>query len=277
MPNAAYVRFRRVLVEWVIDVFVQGYSRSIRALVPASAALNLVDRYLQSVPTEKTEYQLVACACILISSKVYFENPMIVDDLHYLSDNSCSIGNICDMERDVLNQVDWDIMASTAMHFVNSYCFKAGECVYDSDMVQIKLMPPTMKREHKKLFQRWLIFFGILSLHDYTLEQYSPSIVASAIIMCARKALNFSPEWNSALEALTKYTGDEIQESVNVLWAFYTEHIAEDLNSKGEGSDETAQKETTDGHSIFADINVRLKQMRPVSRLKMDKAIEIDV
>lgn len=62
-PAARYVRLRRLLVDWLSELAED------HELAPTTthAAVQLLDRFLQSMDVHRTRYQLVAMACFLIA------------------------------------------------------------------------------------------------------------------------------------------------------------------------------------------------------------------
>lgn len=62
-PAARYVRLRRLLVDWLSELAED------HELQPTTthAAVQLLDRFLQSMDVHRTRYQLVAMACFLIA------------------------------------------------------------------------------------------------------------------------------------------------------------------------------------------------------------------
>jgi hypothetical protein len=62
-PEARYVRVRRLLVDWISEL---GEDYSL-ANTTVHAAVELLDRFLQSMDVHRTRYQLVAMACFLIA------------------------------------------------------------------------------------------------------------------------------------------------------------------------------------------------------------------
>ncbi len=99
-PNAAWLKYRRVLVDWICESF----DKIGMELSTAHVAVAYLDRVLHSVSVKRDRLQLVATVCILAAAK-YEENFLDVPSLSFMVKNvqwGYSVAQIRAMELEVL-------------------------------------------------------------------------------------------------------------------------------------------------------------------------------
>lgn len=75
-----------------------------------------------------------------------------------------------------------------------------------------------------KYLRKYTDFFADLCLQGAEFQQaYEPSLLASAIVVAARRCMLLRPEWNPELRALTRYSEADLAPVLGRLWEHYSE------------------------------------------------------
>jgi hypothetical protein len=98
-------KMRSILIDWLVEVHLKF------KLVPESLYLtvNLIDRYLEKEQVNRQKLQLVGVTAMLIACKYEEIYPPIVRDFVYITDNAYTKEEILDMERKMLQVLDFNI------------------------------------------------------------------------------------------------------------------------------------------------------------------------
>ena len=80
--------------------------------------------------------------------------------------------------------------------------------------------PPTTRT--LKFITRYTHFFADLCLQDYRFHGFSPSLLAAAIMVCSRRALDFTPLWrHPGMEEVLGYSKAAVDPVYEQVWAHY--------------------------------------------------------
>ena len=98
-------KMRSILIDWLIEVHLKF------KLVPESLYLtvNLIDRYLEKEQVNRQKLQLVGVTAMLIACKYEEIYPPIVKDFVYITNNAYTKEEILEMERKMLQALDFNI------------------------------------------------------------------------------------------------------------------------------------------------------------------------
>ncbi|XP_072148694.1 cyclin-A1-4 isoform X3 [Setaria viridis] len=189
---------RAVLIDWLVEV-TEEYR-----LVPETLYLtvNYIDRYLSVKEISRNRLQLLGVACLLIAAKYEEICPPQVEELCYVTDDSYTKEEVLEMEASILNYLKFEMMVPTPKCFLR---FVDAAQVFDKD--------PTM---HLEFLANYICE---LSLLEYSLLCYLPSLVAASSVFLARFILKpaKNPWQNSSLSYYTQYTPSELRCCVRVL------------------------------------------------------------
>lgn len=115
----AYVKYRRVVAEWIVDVAEYFHLH----VTTTHAAIAYLDRLQPNEKFSRFEWQMMAICCLIISSK-YNECEEHVPPLHKLEEitqqdmtNEC----VLNYELWILKRMGWKLNARTPMAFLESY------------------------------------------------------------------------------------------------------------------------------------------------------------
>ncbi|KAL6623196.1 hypothetical protein ACP70R_033075 [Stipagrostis hirtigluma subsp. patula] len=194
---------RAILIDWLVEV-ADEYR-----LVPDTLylAVNYVDRYLSGNETKRQRLQLLGVACMLIAAKYEEICAPHVEEFCYITDNTYFRDEVLEMEASVLNYLNFEMAAPTAKCFLRRFVHAAQVC--DKD-------PPL----HLELLAGYVTE---LSLLEYSLLSYPPSVVAASAIFLAKYILQPTKyPWNSTLANYTLYKPSELRNCVNALHRLFS-------------------------------------------------------
>eukprot|EP00466_Bigelowiella_natans_P005125 jgi/Bigna1/36875/e_gw1.16.154.1 len=178
-------------------------------MVICHLSIRYLDEVLGREKVAKKNLQLIALCCIMIAAK--YREPEVtiptVDELNECSDFAYSAEKIKEMEMVVLKMLKWTLGYPTVQDFV--MYFLKHPMLYSEDRLRSSMKFVTAREN--TLLLKYIKFFGELSILDYSMQQYPPSILAAATICCSRIAVGLCHEWNDQLEKLTGYNLNKIR------------------------------------------------------------------
>ncbi|XP_062179220.1 cyclin-A1-4-like isoform X2 [Phragmites australis] len=189
---------RAMLIDWLVEV-TEEYR-----LVPETLYLtvNYIDRYLSVKEISRHRLQLLGVACLLIAAKYEEICPPQVEELCYLTDDSYTKDEVLQMEASVLNHLKFEMTAPTEKCFLRRFVCAAQLCDEGSTL-------------HLEYIANYICE---LSLLEYSLLCYAPSLVAASSVFLAKFVLKPTKNpWNSTLSYYTQYTPSELHGCVRVL------------------------------------------------------------
>eukprot|EP00954_Amorphochlora_amoebiformis_P009797 765025-Amorphochlora_amoeboformis.AAC.1 len=157
-PNAMYVKYRHLLVEWMAEVC-EEYRLP---MVICHLSVRLMDELLGKENVPKKNLQLVSLCCILVAAK-YREpeqNIPTIQELNECSDFAYECQQIIDVEMVVLKSLKWTIGLPTSSDFVQYYSKKT--IIFDDDCLK-KNGERVGRREHN-LMLKYVKFFSELAM-----------------------------------------------------------------------------------------------------------------
>ncbi|XP_010521286.1 PREDICTED: cyclin-A1-2 isoform X2 [Tarenaya hassleriana] len=193
---------RAVLVDWLVEV-AEEYR-----LIPETLYLsvNYIDRYLSGNVINRQKLQLLGVACMMIAAKYEEICPPQVEEFCYITDNTYFKNEVLEMESSVLNYLKFEITAPTAKCFLRRFV-RAAQGTNEVLPVQLECLAS---------------YLAELSLLDYAMLQYLPSLVAASAVFLARYILEPSRKpWNSTLGNYTLYSGKDLRDCVKDLLRLY--------------------------------------------------------
>ncbi|CAH1778663.1 unnamed protein product [Owenia fusiformis] len=146
-------------------------------------AVNLMDRFIASVPISKNIYQLVGLTSYLIAGKHEEIYPPEINDLIYFACASSDYGQVLHMEKIMLQTLKFDLSVPTSAYFL--------EHLTSSQVNEVVLGDCTI--EQLRCTRAVARFFLELSLTDYAICQYAPSFIAKAALILADQSLDDFP------------------------------------------------------------------------------------
>uniref|UniRef100_A0A0E0HVS3 Cyclin N-terminal domain-containing protein n=1 Tax=Oryza nivara TaxID=4536 RepID=A0A0E0HVS3_ORYNI len=153
--------------------------------------VNIIDRFLARENVVRKKLQLVGVTAMLLACKYEEVSVPVVEDLILICDRAYTRTDILEMERMIVNTLQFDMSVPTPYCFMRRF-LKAAQ----SD---------------KKL--ELMSFFIIeLSLVEYEMLKFQPSMLAAAAIYTAQCTINGFKSWNKCCELHTKYSEEQLME-----------------------------------------------------------------
>eukprot|EP00250_Pteridium_aquilinum_P019470 c24445_g1_i2 orf=332-1717(-) len=191
-------KMRAVLIDWLIEVHYKF------KLMPETLFLttNLIDRYLALQSVERKSLQLVGMTAMLIASKYEEIWAPEIQDLITISDNAYTRQQILDMEKVMLNVLRFNLCIPTPYMFLVRFLKAAAS---DQQMNMLAF------------------YFVELCMVDYTMLEFTPSMLAASAVYLARNTLKSGLEarWNATLQWHSNYKEAELIECVSLIVALH--------------------------------------------------------
>ncbi|PON50365.1 Cyclin [Trema orientale] len=189
---------RAMLIDWLVEV-AEEYK-----LLPDTLFLtiNYIDRYLSGNVMKRRRLQLLGVACMMIAAKFEEISAPQVEEFSYITDHTYFKEEVLQMESAVLNYLKFEMTAPTAICFLRRFV-----CV-----AQLTCEVPSLQLECMANY------ITELSLLDYGMLRYAPSLIAASATFLAKYILSPSRKpWNSTLMSYTFYRTSDLCECVKAL------------------------------------------------------------
>ncbi|KAK9945865.1 hypothetical protein M0R45_011359 [Rubus argutus] len=189
---------RAILVDWLVEV-AEEYR-----LVPDTLYLtvNYIDRYLSGNPMNRQRLQLLGVACMMIASKYEEICAPQVEEFCYITDNTYFKEEVLEMESSVLNYLKFEMTAATTKCFLRRFV-RAAQGANELPSMQLECLAN---------------YLAELSLLDYSMLSYAPSLIAaSAIFLANYVTLPSKRPWNATLQHYTLYQPSDLRDCVKDL------------------------------------------------------------
>ena len=173
---------RSILVEWLVEVHhkFKFHPQTLWLCV------NILDRYLEKVQTNRSKLQLVGVTALLIACKFEEIDPPEVRDCVYITDDSYEKNEILEMETKILTELNFEIAIPTGYHFF------------------IRFLDSIQASEHTRNLAS---NYAKRNLQELDMLRVKPHVFAASAIYAALKqqscnfsALKHAPVWSAALQ-----------------------------------------------------------------------------
>ncbi|KAK6916808.1 Cyclin, N-terminal [Dillenia turbinata] len=189
-------KMRAILIDWLIEVHYKFELMEETLFL----TVNLIDRFLESQTVVRKKLQLVGITALLLAAK--YEEVVVpaVEDLIHISDKAYTRKDVLDMEKSMVNKLQFNMSVPTPYVFMRRF-LKAARC--DGRLESLS-------------------FFIIeLCLVEYKMLRFRPSLLAAAAVYTAQCSLSRSTLWSKTLEWYTEYTKDELLECSKLMVCFH--------------------------------------------------------
>ncbi|XP_020248148.1 G2/mitotic-specific cyclin-2-like [Asparagus officinalis] len=189
-------KMRAILIDWLIEVHYKFELMDETLYL----TVNIIDRFLARQSVIRKKLQLVGVTAMLLACKYEEVSVPVVEDLILISDRAYKREEVLEMERLMVNTLQFNMSVPTPYVFMRRF-LKAAE----SD---------------KKL--ELLSYFIIeLSLVEYQMLKFQPSLLAAAAIYTAQCSLKGFKHWTKTSELHTAYTEDQLLECSRLMVDFH--------------------------------------------------------
>ncbi|XP_017294052.1 G2/mitotic-specific cyclin-B1 [Kryptolebias marmoratus] len=175
---------RAILIDWLVQV-----SLKFRLLQETMyMTVGMIDRFLQDHPVPKKQLQLVGVSAMFLASKYEEMYPPEIADFAYVTDRAYTTAQIRDMEMTILRVLKFQLGRPLPLQFL-----RRASKIYEVTAEQHTLA--------KYLLE--------LTMVDYEMVHFPPSIVASAALALTLKILDVG-EWDVTLQHYMDYTAESL-------------------------------------------------------------------
>lgn len=178
-------RMRAILIDWLMEV-AQEYKMVDETVY---LAVNYIDRFLSQMAVLRGKLQLVGTAAMLISSKFEEIYAPEVSEFVYITDDTYSRQQVLRMENLMIKTLGFDFCAVTPLDFLNRF---------------LRSLQTTDSKVRKMAR-----FLCDISLVEYSMVQYAPSMVATAACVYSNYIVN-NEGWNDSIEHYSGYTWSQV-------------------------------------------------------------------
>lgn len=189
-------KMRAILIDWLIEVHYKFELMEETLYL----TVNLIDRFLALKPVVRKKLQLVGVTAMLLASKYEEVSVPVVEDLVLISDKAYSRQEVLEMERLMINSLQFNLSTPTPYVFMKRY-LKAAEA-------------------DKKI--ELLSFFLIeLCLIEHEMLRFQPSLLAAAAVFSATCTLSGSKYWSKTCEWHTGYSQEQLMDCSRLMVTFH--------------------------------------------------------
>ena len=217
---------RTKMINWMMEIFASYSSEPLSFFL----SVEIMDNYLQK--TKKIYYEndihLIGMACIYLASKMEDIIPLhMVHIKTKIGHDKFSQQEIIDMEKDILQALDWDILLITTYDVIKTYLSD----FYVNNRVMINNLNMDLICYDLEIISIFLS--KLICLHDVFFK-YNKCIKAISIIIAAfdilrsnykmsKEAENFLRQWLLFLVKESKFPVDNVTRVYNKICSFYEE------------------------------------------------------
>ncbi|KAJ4824713.1 G2/mitotic-specific cyclin-1 [Turnera subulata] len=189
-------KMRAILIDWLIEV----HDKFDLLKETLFLTVNIIDRFLSQQTVIRKKLQLVGLVAMLLACKYEEVSVPVVGDLILISDKAYNRKEVIEMETLMLNKLQFNMSLPTPYVFIQRF-LKAAQ----SD---------------KKL--EMLSFFLIeLSLVEYEMLKFPPSLLAAAAIYTAQCTMYGFRQWSRTCEWYSNYIEDQLLECSKLMVGFH--------------------------------------------------------
>ncbi|KAI3459959.1 hypothetical protein Pfo_016622 [Paulownia fortunei] len=185
-------RMRGILIDWLIEVHYKFELMDETLYL----TVNLIDRFLAVQSIVRKKLQLVGVTAMLLACKYEEVSVPVVDDLILISDKAYCRKEVLDMEKLMINTLQFNLSVPTPYLFMRRF-LKAAQSDRTLEL---------------------LSFFIIeLCLVEYEMLRFPPSLLAAAAIFTAQCTLSGCKQWSKTCERNTNYSKDQLMECARLM------------------------------------------------------------
>ncbi|XP_024974836.1 G2/mitotic-specific cyclin-2 [Cynara cardunculus var. scolymus] len=189
-------RMRAILIDWLIEVH-HKFDLQHETLF---LTVNLIDRFLAKQSMARKKLQLVGLVAMLLACKYEEVSVPVVDDLIFISDKAYSRTEILEMEKLMLNTLEFNMSVPTPYVFLKRF-LKAAQSESKLEQMSFFLME--------------------LCLVEYEMIKFAPSFLAAASVYTAQCSLYGLKQWSKTCEWHTNYSENQLLECSKMIVGYH--------------------------------------------------------
>lgn len=213
-PQAHFIKYRIELLgfmRYLIDRL--QYSQCTFYL-----GVGILDTVLSQFKVGNDKLKLVCFMALHMAAKMEESSDKIpeLSIIVKLFENLFNFEEMQEWEINILRSLGYNMYLKTPFTFIE-YFLSRG--VVNKSELQREVASELEEEINK--FENKIMQITELSAKDYYFNSFSPVVVASAIIACARKAMRFPTDWSADLTILTGQKLEDIRECSKALYGHY--------------------------------------------------------
>ncbi|KAL6493267.1 Cyclin-B2-4 [Orobanche gracilis] len=198
-------RMRGILIDWLIEVHYKFELMDETLYL----TVNLIDRFLAVQSVVRKKLQLVGVTAMLLACKYEEVSVPVVEDLILISDKAYCRQEVLDMEKLMINTLQFNMSLPTPYVFMRRF-LKAAQ----SD----------------KTLELLSFFIIELCLVEYEMLRFPPSLLAAAAVFTAQCTLSGVKQWSKTSERHANYTQEELLGCAKLMVTLHQKAGSEKLN-----------------------------------------------
>ncbi|KAL4279915.1 hypothetical protein GQ457_03G030980 [Hibiscus cannabinus] len=189
-------RMRGILIDWLVEVHYKFELMEETLYL----TVNLIDRFLAVKQIARKKLQLVGVTAMLLACKYEEVSVPVIEDLILISDKAYTRKEVLDMEKLMVNTLQFNLSVPTPYVFMRRF-LKAAQ-------------------SNKKL--ELLSYFMVeLCLVEYEMLKFPPSLLAAAAVFTAQCSLSGFKQWSKSSEWYTCYPEEQLMECSRMMVRFH--------------------------------------------------------
>ena len=224
--KVGFLKYRRVLVDWMCeigDTIKQSFTTIHHAVCVMDTYFSKHEE-VKSNDKGKRLLKLVALTSIFISAKFCEKDSRgpTARNISMLTRGEYTEKEILYYEGKILEMIEWNLMFSTPADFVSLFLNQG--IVYSDDLVfsdKFASHPKSPTLKNLRYVRKYCEFFVDLTLQEQTFRKYSCIVLATAIILAARKSINITPIWNEEFSKLFMMNFQHVEKCYIEIYSFY--------------------------------------------------------
>uniref|UniRef100_A0A5B7A233 Putative cyclin n=1 Tax=Davidia involucrata TaxID=16924 RepID=A0A5B7A233_DAVIN len=189
-------RMRGILIDWLIEVHYKFELMDETLYL----TVNLIDRFLAVRPVVRKKLQLVGVTAMLLACKYEEVSVPVVEDLILISDKAYSRKEVLEMEKLMINTLQFNLSVPTPYVFMSRF-LKAAQSDKKLELISSFIME--------------------LCLVEYEMLKFPPSLLVAAAIFTSQCTLGGSKKWSKTCERHTNYLEDQLLECSRLMVTFH--------------------------------------------------------
>jgi len=193
-------KMRTLLINWLIELHHKFW------LMPETLYLttNILDRYLSIQYISRSDCQLVGATALLLASKYEEIWAPEIDEFLAILETNFERKHVLLMENTMLKKLKFHLTVPTPYVFLVRFLKVADS---DGEMANL------------------VFFFMELSLMEYVMIEFPPSMLVAAIVYIAQCTLERKPLWNDVLKSHLGYSETDLKECVTLMVNFHRNSV----------------------------------------------------
>lgn len=180
-------RMRGILIDWLVEVHYKFELMEETLYL----TVNLIDRFLEKQTVSRKKLQLVGVTAMLLACKYEEISVPVVEDFIVISDKAYTREDILNMEKIMVNTLQFNLSVPTPYVFIKRF-LKAAKSYKELELLSFYLID--------------------MSLVEYDMVKFPPSLLAAAAVFTAECTLSGSKQWTKTSEVHSNYSQHHLLE-----------------------------------------------------------------